>query len=150
MSRQYAHVLLGVPGAVRTGIISYLDDDTKRGEALREMMQALNPDRICQVSLGGTTYHIYSITVDDDTDAGNIRLLLDRWPTIVRVAAFRQSGEQLGQTRDASGNLTGTPRYSLTPTRYAALKAAWPAAHINADGKLTPPNRVQGQTDWSY
>jgi hypothetical protein len=148
--RLYTHVILGVPGAVRAEIANYLDDDTKRGEALRNMMRALHRERVCIAPYRGTSYHVYLITVDDDMDAGNIRLLLNRWPTIVRLAAFRQTGEQLGQTRNDDGTVTGTPRYQLDPAEYAALKAVWPAAHINADGKLTPPNRMQGQTDWSF
>lgn len=148
--RQYAHVMLGVPVSVQTQIRDYLADDTKRGDAIREVLKSLHPDKLCSPSLGGTTYGIYLITVDDDTDAGNLRRILDQWPTIYVVGAWRQNGLPLGQSYDENGAIVGTPKYSLTATRYNALKAAWPAGFTDGSGKLVPPNRMQGQTDWSY
>lgn len=148
--RQYAHVMLGVPVSVQTQIRDYIADDTKRGDAIRVVLKSLHPDKVCNVSLGGTTYGIYLITVDDDTDAGNIRRILDQWPTIYLVTAWRQNGLRVGQSYDENGGIVGTPKYTLTTVRYNALKAAWPTEHIDADGKLRPPNRMQGQTDWSY
>lgn len=151
--RRYAHVILGVPTAVRSEIAAYLNDDTRRGERLRELLHSLHPDRICQVTLGGTVYHIYTITVDDDTDAGNIRLLLDRWSTIRIVAAFKQDGVQLGQTRvrDENGGevIIGTPKYSITQTQYNLLKASWPVEFVVNNSMLIPTNIMQGQIIWA-
>lgn len=150
-NRLYVHVLLGVPAAVQTEVRDYLDDDTKRGDAIRSVLDSLDPTRICTVTIAGTSYGVFLVTVDDDTDAGNIRRILDRWPTVRVVQAWRQeTGLPLGQSYDADGNVIGTPRFTLTAAQYTALKAAWPAEFINADGKLVPPSRMQGQTDWQY
>jgi hypothetical protein len=113
------------------------------------MMKSLHCERVCIAPYRGTNYHVYLITVDDDQDAGNIRLLLNRWPSIKRLAAFRQTGEQLGQTRNADGTITGTPRFQLSPAEYAELKAAWPAEFVVNGSMIIPPNIVQGQIIWT-
>lgn len=150
MSREYAHVILGVPVAVQTEIRDYLNDNSTGGELVREALRDLHPDKICNVVYSGTTYGIYLITVDDDTDAGLLRRIRDRWPTIYVIAAWKQNGVPLGQTWDENGVITGTPRYTLTPARYAALKAAWPVEFVTVGGLLIPINIMQGQIRWTY
>lgn len=150
MTREYAHVMLGVPASVQAQVRAYVNDDTKRGDAIRRVLDALHPDKICDVPIGGTTYGVFLITVDDDTDAGNIRRILNQWPTIRIVNAWRQNGLPLGQSYDADGNVVGTPRFSLTTNQYNALKAAWPTEFIIGSGLMIPPNIVQGQILWAY
>lgn len=146
----YAHVMLGVPTAVLQEVKDLKDDATKAGDAVREVLELLDPEKRAVVLYGGTTYHVYLITVDDDLDEGAIKRLKQHWPTIKILLAFdTRTGLQVGQSRDEQGNVTGTPRYTLTTAQRTALLSAFDPTYV-VGGKLTPPNRMQGQTDWEY
>lgn len=145
---KYAHVLLGIPNALHAGFLLFRDDETLKGDMVRMVLGTLHNEKICQFPLSGLVHHVYSITVDDDLDAGNLSRILNKWPTVRRLAAFGHDGLQVGQSYDADGNVVGTPKVKLTAAQMTALRNAWPVEFV-IDGRLTPPNAVQGQTRWA-
>lgn len=151
MNKKYYQALIAVPNALLSEIAALRNDDTKTGDKVRAVLMALHPDKYCVMPFSSINHSVYTITVDDDLDAGDMKWIKEKWPTIFVIAAFNQeTGLQVGQSRDAAGNITGTPRFAMTASQYSQLKASWPAGGLNADLTLRPMNRMQGQRDWSY